>query len=144
MNILMITMMIFACFEVLNVIILYGWPGSKKGNGLGMFTAWELSKKDESVHALIRYLVFWVAGTKLIFIGLLIVIILLGDEMVQLASVVVLLLTISTFFWRLYPMIRAMDRKDLIQPKGYSKILGTMIALFLLMFLIAIMITIFV
>lgn len=135
-------MMIFAFFEVLNVIILYGKPGTTKGNGLGMFSSWERSKKDADIHALIRYLVYWVAGTKIIFIGLLFVIILYGDVMIQLGAVIVLLLTISTFFWRLFPLIRKMDRENQIQPKGYSQRLGLMILLFLVMFIIAIILSV--
>lgn len=141
MNIVSITMIIFVTIELLNVLTLYVKPGFKKGNGLGVFSAWEQSKKDEAVHALIKYLVYWVAGTKLIFIGLLIVIIILGDPLIQLSAAIVLLLSISTFFWKLYPLIKKMDDQNELNQKGYSKTLGLMITGFIIMFIIAILYT---
>jgi hypothetical protein len=135
MNILTIAMGAFVCLELLNVLMLYFSPGSSRGNGVGVFNAWEKSKEDDNVHQLVRYLVFWVAGTKLIFIGLLIVIILTGGRTTQLVSVGVMILSILSFYWKLYPMIRRMDRKAQITPKGYSKTLGVMIAAFVAVFL---------
>ena len=76
MNILSIAIIIFVVLESLNVLTLYFYPGSQKGNGVGVFNAWEKSKSDPEIHQFIRYLVFWVAGTKLIFIVLLVVILL--------------------------------------------------------------------
>ena len=55
---------VFGVLEVMNVAVLYGAPGSRKGNGVGVFTAWEKSKADPEVHLLVRYLVCWVAGVK--------------------------------------------------------------------------------
>jgi hypothetical protein len=135
MNILTIAMGAFVCLELLNVLMLYFSPGSSRGNGVGVFNAWEKSKEDDDVHQLVRYLVFWVAGTKLIFIGLLIVIIFTGGRTTQLVSVGVMILSILSFYWKLYPMIRRMDRKAQITPKGYSKTLGVMIAAFVAVFL---------
>jgi hypothetical protein len=48
------------------------------------FNAWEKSKADPEIHQFIRYLVDWVAGTKLIFIALLVVILLTVGEETQL------------------------------------------------------------
>ena len=135
MNILTIAMGAFVCLELLNVLMLYFTPGSRRGNGVGVFNAWEKSKEDDNVHQLVRYLVFWVAGTKLIFIGLLIVIIFTGGRTTQLVSVGVMILSILSFYWKLYPMIRRMDHKTQITPKGYSKTLGVMIAAFVAVFL---------
>jgi hypothetical protein len=42
--------------------------------------------------------------------------------------VVALVLSIASFFWRLFPAIRAMDRAGAIEPAGYSTTLGVMIA----------------
>ena len=131
-------MIVFICLEIMNVATLYFIPGSKKGNGIGVFNAWEKSKADEEVHQFIKYLIFWVAGTKLIFISLIIVIIILGSFKIQLAAAVVLVFSIATFFWRLFPIIRSMDLKKQISPQGYSKTLGVMIAVFMSMFICAI------
>lgn len=58
----------------------YFTPGTHRGNGLGVFNAYEKSKKDPEIHALVRYLINWVAGTKIIFIALLIVTLITGDN----------------------------------------------------------------
>ena len=135
MNILTIAMGIFVCLELMNVAVLYFSPGSRRGNGIGVFNAWEKSKENDEVHQLVKYLIYWVAGTKLIFIGLLIVIIFTGDRNTQLFAVAGMILSILTFFWKLYPMVRRMDRKDQVTPKGYSITLGVMIGTFVAAFL---------
>lgn len=140
MNVLTIGISIFIVLELMNVTMLYFKPGSKLGNGIGVFNAWEKSKENEEIHELVKYLVYWVAGTKLIFIALLIVIIITGSWVTQLLSVIVLILSILTFFWRLYPIMRQRDKKNQISPKGYSKTLGIMITSFILMFLIVLLI----
>jgi hypothetical protein len=126
--------MIFAIIEVGNVMMLYFMPGSRMGNGVGVFNAWEKSKKDESVHELIKYLVYWVAGAKLIFIMMALVVIVWGSPLVQLLTVAALILSIASFFWRLFPMIRRLDKKGEITPKGYYKTLAMMIAAFIIGF----------
>ena len=131
----------FITLEFLNIIILYFAPTSKKGNGIGFFNAYEKSKEIPEVHALIKYLVNWVAGTKLIFIALLLMIIIKGDEEIQLLTAFALIITILSFFWRLYPSIKKMDQKGNIPPKGYSKTLGIMIFCFILVFVVAILVT---
>jgi hypothetical protein len=79
--------------------------------------------------------VYWVTVSKLIFISLLLVIIITGSLQTQLYSVVVLILSIFTFFWRLFPLMRHMDRENQITPNGYSKTLGIMIATFIFVFI---------
>lgn len=143
MNILQIAIIIFLLLETMNVSMLYFNPGSTMGNGIGVFNAWEKSKQDEEVHNLIKYLVYWVAGTKLIFIVLLIVIIVTGSYFTQLLSVIALILSIFSFYWRLYPLMKKMDKKNQITPKGYSKTLGIMIASFIAVFIIALLIALF-
>jgi len=143
MNLLSIAVILFLVLEVLNVILLYFAPGSTKGNGMGFFNAFEKSKKDPEVHALVNYLVNWVAGTKLIFIALLIVVLITGDEITKLWSVVALIVSIAVFYWRLYPSIRKMDDNNYLSPKGYSKTLGYMIAGFLAVFLGALVVSFF-
>ncbi|MBT3318611.1 MAG: hypothetical protein HN948_10830 [Clostridia bacterium] len=135
MNILQIGILIFAIIEVGNVMMLYFMPGSRMGNGVGVFNAWEASKKDENIHELMKYLVYWVAGAKLIFIMMGIVVIVWGDIWVQLFTVVALIISIASFFWRLFPMIRRLDKKGEITPKGYNKTLALMIAAFIIGFL---------
>lgn len=127
MSILSIAISLFILLESLNVLTLYFYPGSQRGNGIGVFDAWEKSKADPEMHQFIRYPVYWVAGTKLIFIALLLVILITTGESVQLLTVVALIASILSFFWRLYPMIKALDRAGHITPPGYSRTLAMMI-----------------
>jgi hypothetical protein len=119
------------------VIALYYFPGSKYANSVGVFKAWEKSKDDPEIHNLIKYLVNWVAGTKVIFILLLITILLTADVQDQYLFGIALVISISTFFWRLFPLIRKMDLEDQIEPKNYSVVLGLMIISMISIFLIA-------
>ena len=137
MNILSIAIIIFILLESLNVLTLYFNPGSQKGNGLGVFNAWEKSKVDPELHQFVRYLVFWVAGTKLIFIALLLVILLTAGDSTKLLTVVAMSASISSFFWRLHPIIKSLDAENHITPPGYSKTLAIMIAGFIGLFAIA-------
>lgn len=141
MNILQIGILIFTVIELGNVLMLYFMPGSKMGNGIGVFNAWEQSKKDEAVHTLVKYLVNWVAGAKLIFIMMAIVVIVWGSELVQILTVGALILSILSFFWRLFPIIRSMDKNGEITPKGYSKTLAIMITSFIVGFAVVLIIT---
>ena len=132
----------FLLLEVTNVLTLYFFPDSKLANGMGVFKAWDKSKQDSEVHDLIRYLVNWVAGTKLIFILLLIVILLTADGQTLLFAGAALAGSISFFFWRLFPLIRKMDKKGQIDPQNYSAVLGVMILVFVLVFIIAVLLAI--
>lgn len=137
-------MIAFIVLETLNVLMLYFTPGTKRGNGLGVFNAYEKSKSNPEIHDLIKYLINWVAGTKIIFISLLIVIICIGSDTIKTYSLIVLILSVLTFYWRLYPLIRKMDNDGQITPKGYSKTLAIMIACFLATFSIALILFLFV
>ena len=137
MSVLSIAIIIFIILESLNVLTLYFHPGSNIGNGLGVFNAWERSKSDPEMHQFVRYLVNWVAGTKLIFIALLLVILLTAGESTQLLTAVALIASISSFFWRLYPIIKSLDAEGHISPPGYSRTLAFMIAGFIGLFAIA-------
>lgn len=134
MDILSIVIIMFLVLETLNVVMLYFTPGTKRGNGLGVFNAYEKSKSDPEVHELVKYLINWVAGTKLIFIVLLIVILITGTGTTKIFSVGALVFSIATFFWRLFPIMRKLDDKGEITPKGYSKTLGIMIGCFVVVF----------
>lgn len=133
LNLLIASIIIFVILEMANVCILYFTPNSRRGNGVAVFNHWESSKDDENAHLFARYMVNWVAGTKLIFIGLLIVILLTGDELTLQLSGGVLILSITTYFWRLHPIVKLLDQKGLITPRGYSKTLGLTIVCFIVM-----------
>lgn len=134
MDALSIAVIVFVVLESANVVVLYFAPGSKKGNGVGVFNAYEKSRDYPEIHAFIKYLVNWIAGTKLIFIFLLVVVWITGSRTTKLLAVAALILSIATFYWRLYPAVRKMDKQDSISPKGYSKTLFIMITIFLLGF----------
>ena len=124
----------FILLEISNVIVLYFKPGSKIANAVGVFSAWETSKQYPEIHDFIKYLVNWVAGTKLIFLLLLGVIVIFGDLELQQLSLIALAIATLTFFWRLFPLIRKMDRNGQIEPRNYSIILGVMILTFVVLF----------
>ena len=124
---LKIVIALFVMLEIGNIMILYFMPDSKLANAMGYFKAWEKSKNDPDVHAMVKYLVNWVAGTKLIFILLLIVFLVRGDAQTLPFVGVAMTLSIATFFWRLFPSMKDMDQNDQIVPKGYSKTLRLMI-----------------
>ncbi len=136
MNILEIGILVFTFIEFLNIMILYFNPEFKFGNGVGVFNQYHLSKEDESMHLFVRYLVNWVAGAKLIFIMIGVVVVIFGDYTLQLFTVVALILSILSFYWKLFPMIKRMDKAGEITPKGYSKTLNLMILSFLVGFTI--------
>ena len=132
MNMLTLVIIGFLVLEITNVAALFFFPGSKYANGVGVFNAWEKSKRDPEVHNFVKYLVNWIAGTKLIFILLLIAILATADDQTLVFTGVALVVSIATFFWRLFPLIRKMDRDSQIDPKNYSFVLGGMILTFIL------------
>ena len=136
MTILTVAIGIVVVLESLNVLTLYFQPGSQRGNGIGVFDAWERSKADPEMHQFVRYLVYWVAGTKLIFICLLLVIVITAEGSTQLLTVVALIASISSFFWRMFPIVRSLDREGHITPPGYSRTLAITIAVFIGIFAI--------
>jgi hypothetical protein len=143
MSILSITIIIFIVLESINVLTLYFNPGSHIGNGVGIFNAWEKSKADPEMHQFVRYLVYWVAGSKMIFIFLLYVILLTTGESTKLLTAAALIAAISSFFWRLFPIIRSMDKAGQITSPGYSKVLAIMITSFIGLFAIALVWSLF-
>jgi hypothetical protein len=144
MNLLTVVTIGFLILEATNVITLYFFPGSKYANGVGVFKAWEKSKSDPEIHDFVKYLVNWVAGTKLIFILLLIVILYTVDDENLVWMGIAMVISISSFFWRLFPLIRKMDRRGEIDPKNYSVVLGWMILAFASIFLAATLVAILV
>ncbi len=137
MNILDISIIIFVVMEMANVCILYFVPDSRKGNGVAIFNEWEKSKGDEDSHLFAQYMTYWVAGTKLIFISLLLVILLTANEWTKIFTLIVMIASIALYYWRLHPIIKKLDQNGEITPGGYSKTLGFMIATFMIMFTLA-------
>ena len=138
MNILTTVIIGFLILEAINVATLYFAPGSKLANGVGVFKAWEESKQYPDIHNFVKYLVNWVAGAKLIFIFLLIVVLYFGDHNTLIYAAVALFASILSFFWRLFPLIRQMDQNSQIEPKNYSIGLAGMILGFVLVFFTAV------
>lgn len=128
---------LFGLLELMNVAVLYFAPGSRKANGVGVFAAWERSKADPELHQFVRYLVYWVAGTKLIFLALLAVLLVTGSDQAKTAASAVLAVSIAVFFWRMFPLARQMDASGQMVPRGYSRVLGAMIAVMVAVFAIA-------
>jgi hypothetical protein len=140
MTFIKVVILIFILLESSNVLALYFAPGSRYANAVGIFTAWEKSKQYPEIHNFIRYLVYWVAGAKLIFLLLLAAIVLFADFNMQRMSLAALAIATLSFFWRLFPMIRKMDKDGQIEPKNYSIVLGLMIFAFIVVFLVAVII----
>lgn len=126
--------------ELANVIILYFKPDSKLGNGVAVFKSWFDVKDDKALSLFVHYMVYWVAGVKLIFIFLLLVVLFTGSTTTQMWAVIAIILSIATYFYKLHPIIKKLDSMGKITPKGYSKTLGYMIAGFLTMFSFALII----
>jgi cytochrome b561 len=139
MNLIQVVIAGFILLEASNVLALYFFPDSKLANSVGVFKAWERSKQDPELHNFVRYLVNWVAGTKLIFILLLVVMLFRADQETLVLAGIALIISISSFFWRLFPLIRRMDREGEIEPKNYSAVLGWMILALILVFLTAVL-----
>ena len=140
MTLIKIVILIFISLELANVTALYFAPGSKMANAVGIFTAWEKSKQYPEIHDFVKYLVNWVAGAKLIFLLLLAVIVIYADVNTQRMSLIALAIATVSFYWRLFPLIKKMDKKGEIDPKNYSVVLGIMIFVFIAVFLIAVII----
>jgi hypothetical protein len=71
----------------------------------------------------------------------LIVILYTADNQALILTGVALVISIASFFWRLFPLIRKMDREGRISPEKYSVVLGWMIATIILVFLVAIFVS---
>lgn len=138
MDVISIVLIVFGVIELANVLLLYLAPGSRRGNSMGFFTAYEKSKQDPEVHALVSYLVNWVAGTKLIFIVLLIGILITGNPATKVFTAIALIFSIMTFFSRLYPALKTMDERGELIPRGYSRTLRILIIGFIATFAVAV------
>lgn len=122
-----IVLVIFIILETFNLLVLYFKPSMKKANGVGVFNALEKSKKDPEIHSFIKYLVYWVAGTKLIIVALLSGVLMMGDSNIKIVSTVLLSITIASFYWKMFPIIKKLDKQGNIEPDGYYKTLGMIV-----------------
>jgi len=131
MDVLSISIILFCVMEIGNVFILYFMPDSRLGNGVAVFDSWRDAKKDNALDLFVHYMAYWVAGVKLIFIFLLVVVLFTGTEATKMWAVIAMILSIASYFWKLHPIIKKLDEMNKITPKGYSKVLGAMISGFL-------------
>jgi hypothetical protein len=137
-----IALMVFIILETGNIVALYFFPDSKMANAVGVFKSWAKLKADPEIYDFAKYLVNWVAGTKIIFILLLVILVFTADQKTLLLTAGVMIISISTFFWRLFPLVRKMDREGQIDPKNYSVVLGGMILGLILLFSLALLLAI--
>lgn len=129
---------LFIIMEGLNVSVLYFNPKLSVGNGVGVFNNFHKAQNEEYERLFVKYLINWIANAKLIFIILLIVILFKGSIEVKFYACIGMILSIAAYFITLHPIIKKLDDADMITPKGYSKVLGKMIAGFMVMFILAI------
>lgn len=134
MIVIEIVLYIFAAIELSNVLAMYFQPESKYANAVGVFNAWKKSKEDPQMYDFTNYLVKWVAGSKLIFVFLLPAIAIFGNDLLQVVTLGLLIPTILTFYGKMFPLIRKMDKDEQIIPKNYSRTLAIMILSFILVF----------
>ena len=106
---------------------LYFLQNNCKFNGACIFSGWEKSKADTEVHALIRYLVNWLAGVKMIVVALVLVLVFTAPENTLVAATIALVITVASFYWRLYPMLRSADKVGQLKPRGHAKRLSIMV-----------------
>ena len=110
MNILQIGIIVFCFIETLNILILYFKPESTIGNGVGVFNKYHELRNDPKQKEFVDYLVNWVAGAKLIFIMVGTVVVIFGNYYTQLFTVVALIISILSFYWKLFPAIKRLDQ----------------------------------
>ncbi len=139
MTLLDIALIVFVVLETLNVGLLYRMPGSTMGNAVGVFKAFGKTRGDPGVAAFVDYLISWVAGTKLIFIVLIIGVLIAGSPEIKVYSGIALVFSIMTFYSRLYPALKRMDKEGQLDPRGYSRTLAIMIGGFILVFAVAVL-----
>jgi hypothetical protein len=136
MSLVVVAIALFMMLEFGNIFMLYFKKDSTRANGIGVFKAWEKSKSDSQINDFVKYLINWVAGTKIFFISMLAVIVIFGSPDFHPWVLLAMVFSIATFYGGLFPLARKMDREDMLIPKGYSKTLAGMITIFIVVFLI--------
>lgn len=128
----------FIVMESLNVMVLYFNPKMMVGNGVGVFNGFHNAQKSPEEKLFVKYLINWVANAKAVFILLLVVILFTATETVKLYACFAMVFSIALYFVSLHPLIKKLDAQNMITPKGYSKVLGGMIAGMMMMFTVVI------
>lgn len=136
MSLVVVAIAFFMVLELSNVFMLYFKKDSTRANGIGVFKAWEKTKSDPEINDFVKYLINWVAGTKIFFLSLLAVIVIFGPPDLYPWVLLAMVLSIATFYIGLFPLARKMDGEDMLIPKGYSKTLVGMITILIIVFLI--------
>jgi len=136
MSLIVIAIALFMMLELGNIFMLYFKKDATRANSIGTFKAWEKSKSDPQINDFVKYLINWVAGTKIFFLSLLTVIVIFGDPVIYPWVLLAMIISIASFYVGLFPLARKMDSEDMLIPKGYSKTLGAMIAIFIIVFAI--------
>ncbi|MFW9795095.1 MAG: hypothetical protein ACFFEE_12375 [Candidatus Thorarchaeota archaeon] len=136
MSLIVVAITLFMLLELGNIFMLYFKKDSTRANGIGSFKAWEKSKSDSQMNDFVKYLVNWVAGTKIFFVSLLTVIVVFGSPDIYPWVLLAMVISIATFYVSLFPLARKIDREDMLIPKGYSRTLVVMITIFIIVFLI--------
>lgn len=132
--ILKAAILIFVVMELSNILVMYFKPNFKYGNSMNTFKQWYKAQEKEPERLFVKYMVNWVANCKLIFLALLVVVVLLGNEIITVCAVMATILSIAIYFVTLHPIIKQLDKMEEIQPKGYSKTLALTIGAFMVMF----------
>ncbi len=143
MTALQVTLLVFALTESLSILELYFMQDRCMFNGVAMFSGWEISKEVPEVHGMVCYLVNWVAGMKLIVVGLLVVLALTAPTQTLLLVGLALFLAVASFFWRMFPLANKFDQFGFIRPKGRARTMGLMVAGLEMLLLGAVMIEAF-
>ena len=137
MTFLTIVIIGFLLLEISNVFILFFKPDSRQVHGMGMFPAWETAKNEPHMYHLMRYLTIWVAGSKLILIALLVVILVWGDRQLITITGFALAFSMLPFYGGLFPAMRKIDQTGQVKPQGFSMQLGFTITMLILALFIA-------
>ena len=137
--ILRIAILAFVVMEASNIVIMYARPDFPYGNSMRTFRQWYKAQGDEPSRLFVKYMVRWVANCKLIFLVLLIVVVIVGNEISTVCAVIATVVSIGIYFVSLHPIIKKLDQMDEIQPKGYSKTLALIIGAFMAMFSLALL-----
>ena len=132
--ILKAAILIFVVMELSNILVMYFKPNFKYGNSMNTFKQWYKAQEKEPERLFVKYMVNWVANCKLIFLALLVVVVLLGNEIIAVCAVIATIVSIGIYFVSLHPIIKRLDEMGEIQPKGYSKTLTLTIGAFMVMF----------
>ena len=124
----------FIILELSNVCVMYFFNETTIANSVGVFKTF-VDQEDKAAKDFMTYLIYWVAGTKAIFISLLVVIIFFGDQTIKQVSVIVLTASIGLFYVKMLPLLKEIEQENGIITKNYARNLSIIIAVFMLVFI---------